>query len=482
MKRSRFRFVSVAVVSAVAALTLMQGRLLCRTYADMNAHFEQQIRSAMEWAAYTELVGRLASEPAQDRVSVGSLSGTPLSLAASQIVSISLRRDSVRIDTLAQGGRHVIGSAFSSNSSGRQIDILASDGSTYAYYLRQHGGRAGAANLPRLDSLFTQRLAESGLDLPHRMMIETRTGESNVNRDWMGDEPADPVRYEMELEAGGRQRLSVAIENPNRRLLAGMSGILLSSLGMVVLIAFSFGYLLRTLFRQKSIEEMRRDFTHNITHELKTPIAVAYAAADALLNFGAAGDAARRTKYLGVVRDQLDALSEMVQRILTMTVEEREEFRLHREPLRLGELFERLAGEVRLKAPKPVTVEIAVEPAALELSADRFHLQNLLAGLLDNAVKYSGASVRITLSACRTASATRIVVADDGIGIPRAAQARIFDKFYRVPTGDRHEVKGFGLGLYYARLIAAKHGGTIAVESAAGAGSRFILMIPDDER
>ena len=101
---------------------------------------------------------------------------------------------------------------------------------------------------------------------------------------------------------------------------------------------------------------------------------------------------------------------------------------------------------------------------------------------MDNALKYSGGKVRIRLSARRTAKGGELRVADDGIGIDRTAQAHIFEKFYRVPTGDRHDVKGFGLGLYYVRLIARKHGGEITVESVPGRGSTFNLTLSDDER
>ena len=264
----------------------------------------------------------------------------------------------------------------------------------------------------------------------------------------------------------------VTVENPHRELLRELFGIILTSVLMLLVVAFVVIYLLRTLFRQKTLEEMRMDFTHNITHELKTPIAVAYAANDALENFGAADDGARRAKYLGVIRSQLTALSR----------EEREDFTLRRERILLAGLLGALAEKFRMQAAKPARVTVDVSPEGLTAFADRFHLSHALDNLVDNALKYSGEEVHIRISAGRDGGRVVLRVADDGIGIPRAAQAHIFDKFYRVPTGDIHNVKGFGLGLYYVGLIAAKHGGSVAVESTEGRGTTFTLIIPDDGR
>ena len=292
----------------------------------------------------------------------------------------------------------------------------------------------------------------------------------------------NPLTFTTSLTTDEELYFRLRIENPDRQLLGDMAGVVVSSLLMLAAVAGALIYLLRTLFRQKTLEEMRLDLTHNITHELKTPIAVANAANDALLDFGAANDAARRERYLTVIRKQLAALGGMVQRILTMSVEERGEFTLCRETLELLPLLEEIAARFRMKGRGRATIEVEAEGADLKVAADRFHLTHALENLVDNALKYSRGKVRIRLSARRTAKGIELRVADNGIGIDRTAQTHIFEKFYRVPTGDRHDVKGFGLGLYYVRLIARRHGGEITVESAPGRGSTFILTLPDDGR
>ena len=306
-------------------------------------------------------------------------------------------------------------------------------------------------------------------------------------RDRMGEQPIFYARVEDGGVVFSDHPDSLLKSNSARALvdadgLRELFGIILTSVLMLLVVAFVVIYLLRTLFRQKTLEEMRMDFTHNITHELKTPIAVAYAANDALENFGAADDGVRRAKYLGVIRSQLTALSEMVERILTMSREEREDFTLRRERIPLAGMLGALAEKFRMQAAKPARVTVDVSPEGLTAFADRFHLSHALDNLVDNALKYSGEEVHIRISAGRDGGRVVLRVADDGVGIPRAAQAHIFDKFYRVPTGDIHNVKGFGLGLYYVGLIAAKHGGSVAVESTEGRGTTFTLILPDDGR
>ena len=165
-----------------------------------------------------------------------------------------------------------------------------------------------------------------------------------------------------------------------------------------------------------------------------------------------------------------------------LSIEEREDFTIRRETVDIGALFDATAAKFRLKSKGRAEITIDVAPAGLTVKADRFHLSHVLDNLMDNALKYSGEQVHVELSARRTGHGISLSVSDDGIGIERSAQAHIFEKFYRVPTGDRHDVKGFGLGLYYVWLIARKHGGEISVESTPGCGSTFKLTLSNDER
>ncbi|HJA85930.1 MAG TPA: HAMP domain-containing histidine kinase [Candidatus Bacteroides avicola] len=222
---------------------------------------------------------------------------------------------------------------------------------------------------------------------------------------------------------------------------------------------------------------MKDDFTNNITHELKTPIAVAYAANDALLNFGADADAAKRNRYLHICQEQLKLLGGLVEQILSLSMERRRTFRLHPTTFAVGEAIAPLIEQHRLKADKSVDIALHITPPDLTVTADRTHFCNIVSNLLDNAIKYSPKKAEVEITSHKQEMYTVISVRDHGIGIPHDKLPRVFDKFYRVPTGNRHEVKGYGLGLFYVKTMVEKHGGTVEAHSETGQGSEFIIKL-----
>ena len=462
-------------------------------YADRAEEFSRKVTLAMNRAAYDDLLIGNRRRTSQTRTSV---------VTTGNIDSVKLDMiDTISVKSLGAAGK-VLSIRSKVDTLRTNIALRRGDKTRYIYQeVRMPSFTALQFNLSRYDSLLTRYLADAGIGLPYSVdVIRGRDGGdvAEIRLDSLAarttgaereeaviasqkDAPQirNPKVFTSRVTTDDKLLFRVKIENPHRELLRELFGIILTSVLMLLVVAFVVIYLLRTLFRQKTLEEMRMDFTHNITHELKTPIAVAYAANDALENFGAADDGARRAKYLGVIRSQLTALSEMVERILTMS---REDFTLRRERILLAGMLGALAEKFRMQAAKPARVTVDVSPEGLTAFADRFHLSHALDNLVDNALKYSGEEVHIRISAGRDGGRVVLRVADDGIGIPRAAQAHIFDKFYRVPTGDIHNVKGFGLGLYYVGLIAAKHGGSVAVESTEGRGTTFTLILPDDGR
>ena len=232
----------------------------------------------------------------------------------------------------------------------------------------------------------------------------------------------------------------------------------------------------------QTLEEMKSDFTNNITHELKTPIAVAYAANDALLNFNQAEEKAQRDKYLRICQEQLQRLSGLVEQILSMSMERRRTFRLHPEEFAIRDILETLIEQHKLKAESSVHISVDIEPEDLSVLADRTHFSNIISNLIDNAIKYSHGEAEVAIH-CRKVTVegqneqTEISVSDHGIGIAPEKQKHIFDKFYRVPTGNLHDVKGYGLGLFYVKTMIEKHGGSVSVKSELGKGSTFTIRI-----
>lgn len=340
------------------------------------------------------------------------------------------------------------------------------------------------------DSLLTLTLRYKKITLPHRTIYlrsgstadsaYTYTDTLGIAGDssYMPSPEARRYQYSFDLHASSTYLL--LMEPITLLVLKQMGGILATSFVILIILLFAFWYLIRTILRQKTMEEMAADFTNNITHELKTPIAVAYAANDALLNFNQAEEKVKRDKYLRIGQEQLQQLSELVEQILSMSMERRKTFRLLPERIELKPLLEALMELHKLKAGKPIHFVCHIEPEDCCLMADRTHFSNILSNLIDNAVKYSFDKAEITIHCQRHPEGVlEVSVSDRGIGIAPEKQKHIFDKFYRVPTGNLHNVKGYGLGLYYVRTMVEKHGGTVSVESVPGQGSKFRIVIKD---
>ena len=225
----------------------------------------------------------------------------------------------------------------------------------------------------------------------------------------------------------------------------------------------------------RTLEEMKDDFVSNMTHELKTPVAIAYSANDALLNYDTANDPQKKVTYLNIANKQLKRLGELVENILAMSMERRKTMKLKPETVLLRPFVEEIAIAQRMRGEKVITISITVDEG-VSIKADKTHLSNILNNLIDNAIKYSGDSVAITISG----NEKEISVADNGIGIPAKSIPYLFNKFYRVPHGNRQEVRGYGIGLYYVKSILDKMGWDIDVRSKEKEGSVFTIKISND--
>ncbi len=261
-----------------------------------------------------------------------------------------------------------------------------------------------------------------------------------------------------------------------RHILSRMAGVTVTVFLLMVTFALAFIYLFRTVSRLRTIEEMKDDFVSNMTHELKTPIAIAYSANDALLNYDTDNDRAKKTTYLKIANKQLRLLGELVENILAMSMERRKAMTLKYETIMLLPLVEEIAAAQRMRVDKSIEINVDIaEDVAVE--ADRSHLANVLNNLIDNAIKYSGEAVCITVRGDRAG----LSVADDGIGIPPKAIPYLFNRFYRVPSGNRQDVRGYGIGLYYVKSILDRMGWGISVDSTPGKGSTFTIKFRKDE-
>ena len=293
-----------------------------------------------------------------------------------------------------------------------------------------------------------------------------------------GERPVlnNPLTTVVPIDDDGSYSLLVSIEMPFKVFLGRMWGLIASSVAIIILLAGVLIYLVRTMFRQKTLEEMRRDFTHNITHELKTPISVAVTATDALRNFSADADPDRRSRYLEIVETQLTQLSTMVEHILSVSVEGRE-YKYNPTMVYLQDVISQLTQGAGTNTAV-FNIDCAED---IRIMADEFHIKNLLATVLDNAVKYSTDPV-VGIRVFNKDNEVTIEIEDNGCGIAKEHLGHIFEKFYRVPTGDVHTVRGYGLGLYYAKQVVELHKGTISIRSRVGKGTTVTIKLPGDEQ
>ena len=269
---------------------------------------------------------------------------------------------------------------------------------------------------------------------------------------------------------------------PNKSPMTLFSGIpRLTWLFMIItlLAALFFIYAMSVILRQKRLSELQRDFINNMTHEFKTPISSIKLAADGLMAQPAIAGQPRLKHYLEIIREQNQRLNGQVEKVLNLAKGETDSFGLKKEPIDLRDFMQDLLAGFSHRigeAGGALKIELGDQP--FNISADRLHLMNVVDTILDNTLKYGGnpPAVRVGLDANKETVWLRI--SDQGIGMDRDELQKIFNKFYRVPTGDIHDVKGFGLGLYYVKKIVRAHHWNIEVESEKGKGSTFSIAIP----
>lgn len=252
------------------------------------------------------------------------------------------------------------------------------------------------------------------------------------------------------------------------------TGILLSLLLSLTVIGSLF-YLLRIINRQKELAEIKNDLISNITHEFKTPIATVSTAIEAIENFNVIDDKEKTQKYLSMSSLQLKKLHQMVEKLLETATLDSERLILKKEQIDLIDLVSKVTKKHELLTDKQLTFSSNIE--AKLLSVDLFHFENAISNLIDNAIKYGGDHIEININS--VLNTTVISVADDGAGIEKSQQEKIFDKFYRIPKGNRHDVKGFGIGLYYTKKIIEKHEGRISLQSLPN-NTVFKITLPHE--
>jgi len=323
---------------------------------------------------------------------------------------------------------------------------------------------------------YSATLKKQNLDVPFNITRSPGAkvrDEQDMSRVVVGF--AHPVTYQLSLV------------NTRNYLLKKIMSPILFSLFLVGVTILSFVLLYRNLLRQQRLSEIKNEFISNITHELKTPIATVGVAVEALKNFNAIHDPQKTKEYLDISSNELQRLSLLVDKVLKLSMFEKKEIELNKEPFDLKELVQEVLDTMRLQFEKNnAVVNFNSVGDNFIINADKLHITSVIYNLLDNALKYSHENliINVELSQQRNNHSQNIFtlkVNDNGIGIATEYRNKIFDKFFRVPTGNKHAVKGYGLGLSYVSEIIKQHMGYIYVESELRKGSTFIAKLPAEE-
>ncbi|MBM3426129.1 MAG: HAMP domain-containing histidine kinase [Bacteroidetes bacterium] len=252
-----------------------------------------------------------------------------------------------------------------------------------------------------------------------------------------------------------------------------------SSILFILVIIFCFYYAIRIILKQKALSDIKNDFINNMTHEFKTPLATVSLAVEALQDPELSNQDTFRNRYLGIIREENKRLVTQVEKVLQAAALDRNEFNLKLESIHLPAMLQACMDQFALQVEnRGGKLEFSGEMKDPYIVGDVFHLTHLFNNLLDNANKYSPSNPRIRVAVKEQGSEVQITLQDQGIGMSRDAVKKIFDKFYRVPTGNVHDVKGFGLGLSYVKTMLEAHHGTIQVQSELGKGSTFTINLP----
>lgn len=335
-------------------------------------------------------------------------------------------------------------------------------------------------SLQYMDSTFTARLYEAGITHPTCIDILTypdREAEEST-RSGHATRISDLTTNFIPLNSDSSRVVQGSLSSPQLLILMPLWPLLLSLGLMFLLIACCVFYQVKIIFMQRRLSQFQQDFTYAMIHDMKSPLNSILMGAHILSTGKIEENPEKKKKYLCAISDECNHLLTLSNRVILLTQMEKDELQLHKETVMLEPLIDDLIEKFRLKVHKPVEFSKAFHHCH-SVYADAFCLREILSNLIDNAIKYSGETVKINFTCEEENNCTKIKVRDNGLGIPFKEQNKIFDKFERADAGKRSNAGGFGLGLSYVQRVMTAHGGKVSLESIENKFSEFTLFFPD---
>ncbi|KAA3438494.1 sensor histidine kinase [Rufibacter hautae] len=356
-------------------------------------------------------------------------------------------------------------------------------------YVRKEKPLAERLQELKVNDLLTTELANHNINIRYNCTLRTATGSGNLNLILTSSPnvliPSNLRENEYAVRLFPNDVMTdpgfLLLNFPDRNLYVWQSLLIPSAISVLftLIIILTFSFTLYTILRQKKISEIKNDFINNMTHEFKTPIATISLALDALVNPKVRKDEVRVDYYARIIKDENRRMHQQVEKVLQTAQMERRTLQLAFEEVDVHQLIKKAAEPFQLHIEqRQGTLDLKLDARTPYVWADPGHLANMIGNLLDNANKYSPNAPKIVIQTTTISKGLHISVEDQGSGMSREAQKKVFEKFYRVPTGNVHNVKGFGLGLSYVKTMAEAHAGSIHLRSELGKGSKFTLWLP----
>lgn len=331
------------------------------------------------------------------------------------------------------------------------------------------------------DSILRANLLQQGITADFHFQVVREQADSTMLI--YGEQISSPVYHEARLFPNDmfnlNERLLLYFPNPGTFILGNLLGMLLVSFALTLILVVIFFIAISALLRQKKLSDMKSDFINNMTHEFKTPLATINLAADALANPKVQHNTELSAKYLGIIKTENRRMNIHVEQVLQTAQLDRQELKLNMQRVDLRYLLEHALELMEMQYEnRQAKLSLVCGQESCFIDCDEAHLLNVFTNLLDNALKYAKANPEVVISGNIIGSKAIIRVKDNGIGMSKETRQHIFEKFYRLPTGNVHNIKGFGLGLSYVKAIVEAHKGNIQVESEPEIGSTFIVTLP----
>jgi two-component system, OmpR family, phosphate regulon sensor histidine kinase PhoR len=333
-----------------------------------------------------------------------------------------------------------------------------------------------------LDTLLKKEFAESGINLPFKYSVKDNGNmvfaSFNKNESF-----ANSKTYKVKLFPNDTfqqdQTLQVYFPEKENYILRNLWSIFGSSFLLIAFVGGIFYYSVNSLLTQKKLSNIKNDFINNMTHELKTPVSTIALALEVIKDKEINKSPEKTERYLNIITEENRRLGTQIEKVLQIAKLEKGDLSLNFEPIDINEVLDQVVKNQSVQMEQfGVKLNLDLQAEETNISADRVHLTNIIFNLMDNAIKYSKEKPEITIATSNTEKGLLLKISDKGIGIPKDQLSKIFEKFYRVPKGDLHDVKGFGLGLSYVKNMVEMHNGTISVNSKIDEGTDFSVLLP----